>query len=489
MTFNILNLRQPILWALDALSGMTFQSCSSDDDFPTVDGQAPTIVLTTDQIHAEPGRSFNITGTVKDADGIKSIRLKNEGMLLDKTINLLEIYGDSLLHEYNLDYAYTPANDWTDESNFPLEVTVEDVVGNTTSATLTVKGDGDFTFPTFTSAPSSELTVLLQNPKLTLNASVSDNKKLQSIVVDIPGLNIKDSVLLNGVKEYALKKQYDVPAKEASYVMTLRVYDGMKNMTSTTSVIKVSELPDFEKMYLADVSDADALTSDLYGVPMLIEHTGKYQYRAHYYNQKVGTGIRFIPQMTDFNPICFGIDENTGLLTSNPSEAKEIILDEVGYYEITFNTITGDYDVKRYTPTTAKMTLNGTTTVNFNDGSGDQPAQICLAGSGLPGTPDWTTNQNNDAFILNQSKTNPYLLYREFNLKAGDEISFTISQTHWWGWWPEPYWRFDGSANNEKNVKNGGENMNSVKAPVTGTYRFEFDYALLRSRIVLVKAK
>lgn len=489
MTFNILNLRQPILWALVALSGMTFQSCSSDDDFPTVDGQAPTIVLTTDQIHAEPGRSFNITGTVKDADGIKSIRLKNEGMLLDKTINLLEIYGDSLLHEYNLDYAYTPANDWTDESNFPLEVTVEDVVGNTTSATLTVKGDGDFTFPTFTSAPSSELTVLLQNPKLTLNASVSDNKKLQSIVVDIPGLNIKDSVLLNGVKEYALKKQYDVPAKEASYVMTLRVYDGMKNMTSTTSVIKVSELPDFEKMYLADVSDADALTSDLYGVPMLIEHTGKYQYKAHYYNQKVGTGIRFIPQMTDFNPICFGIDENTGLLTSNPSEAKEIILDEVGYYEITFNTITGDYDVKRYTPTTAKMTLNGTTTVNFNDGSGDQPAQICLAGSGLPGTPDWTTNQNNDAFILNQSKTNPYLLYREFNLKAGDEISFTISQTHWWGWWPEPYWRFDGSANNEKNVKNGGENMNSVKAPVTGTYRFEFDYALLRSRIVLVKAK
>lgn len=489
MTFNILNLRQPILWALVALSGMTFQSCSSDDDFPTVDGQAPTIVLTTDQIHAEPGRSFNITGTVKDADGIKSIRLKNEGMLLDKTINLLEIYGDSLLHEYNLDYAYTPANDWTDESNFPLEVTVEDVVGNTTSATLTVKGDGDFTFPTFTSAPSSELTVLLQNPKLTLNASVSDNKKLQSIVVDIPGLNIKDSVLLNGVKEYALKKQYDVPAKEASYMMTLRVYDGMKNMTSTTSKINVSELPDFDKMYLADVSDAASLTSDLYGVPMLIEHTGKYQYKAHYYNQKVGTGIRFIPQMTDFNPICFGIDENTGLLTSNPSEAKEIILDEVGYYEITFNTITGDYDVKRYTPTTAKMTLNGTTTVNFNDGSGDQPAQICLAGSGLPGTPDWTTNQNNDAFILNQSKTNPYLLYREFNLKAGDEISFTISQTHWWGWWPEPYWRFDGSANNEKNVKNGGENMNSVKAPVTGTYRFEFDYALLRSRIVLVKAK
>ena len=254
MTLHSFNLKQPLFAAFLAIwGGMTLQSCSSDDDYPTVDGQAPTIALTTDLIHAEPGRSFNITGTIKDADGIKSIRLKNEGMLLDKTINLLEIYGDSLLHEYKLDYAYTPASDWNDESNFPLEVTVEDVVGQASTTTLTVKGDGDFSFPVFTSAPSSELTVLLQNPKLTVNATVSDNKKLQSIVVDIPSLNIKDSLLLNGVKEYSLSKQYEVPANEASYLMSLRVYDGMNNMTQTNSTVNVSELPDFEKMYLADV--------------------------------------------------------------------------------------------------------------------------------------------------------------------------------------------------------------------------------------------
>lgn len=487
MTNKATHVKSALLWAMIACSGFTFQSCSSDDDYPTVDGQNPTISLTSDLIHAEPGRSFNITGKISDADGIKSIRLKNEGMLLDKTINLLDIYKDSLLHEYNLDYAYTPASDWTDDSSFPLEITVEDVVGHSSTATLTVKGDGDFSFPVFTTAPSSELTVLLQNPKLTVNAAVNDNKNLQSIVVDIPGLNIKDSVLLNGVTNYNFSKQYDVPAQEASYMMTMRVYDGMNNMTSTTSTINVSELPDFEKMYLADVSTAAELTSDLYGVPMLIEHTGKYQYTAHYYNEKAGTGIRFIPQMTDFNPICFGVDESTGLLTSNPSEAKEITLDEVGYYEITFNTVSGEYEVNKYTPTTAKMTLDGSTTVNFNDGSGDQPAQICLAGEGLPGAGNWTTNQNDGAFILKQDTKNPYRLYREMDLTAGTEISFTISQTHWWGWWPEPYWRFDGSDANEKNVKNGGDNMKSVKVLTSGKYLFEFDYALLRSRIIRVK--
>ncbi len=487
MTLKPFNPRFALSWAIAAMIGLSFQSCSSDDDFTAVDGQAPTIALADSHIMAEPGRTFTISGKISDADGIKSIHLKNEGMLLDKTINLLEIYGDSLIHEYNLSYAYTPATSWTDDSTFPLEVTVEDVVGNSSTATLTVSGDGDFTAPLFAQAPSAELTVLVQNPKLNVNATLTDNKKLQSVVVSIPAINVKDSVLITSGAEYQLKKVYDLPAKEESLDMTLTVYDALGNHASSKSVINVSELPDFEKMYLADVSDAADLTSDLYGVPMLVEHTGEYKYTAHYYNQKAGTGVRFIPQKTDFFPICFGIDENTGLLTSDPNAAKEIKLDKVGYYEITFNTVTGDYDVKEYTPTTKKMTLDGSATIDFGDGSGAQPAQICLAGSGLPGTPSWCTNQNDGAFILKQDKQNPYRLYREMVLSAGDKVSFTISQTHWWGWWPEPFWRFDGSDDNEKNTLNGGENMKEVKVTTTGKYLFEFDYALLRSRIIRVK--
>jgi len=157
------------------------------------------------------------------------------------------------------------------------------------------------------------------------------------------------------------------------------------------------------------------------------------------------------------------------------------------YYAISLNTMKGEYSVSEYTPTTKAMTLDGTATIDFGDGSGGQPAQICLAGSGLPNTPSWTTNQNNGAFILAQDKANPYLIYREMELKKGTEVSFTISQTHCWGWWPEPFWRFDGSNGNEKNVLNGGDNMKAVTVPADGTYRFEFDYSLLRSRITLVK--
>ena len=230
MAHQPFNLKNALLWAAIALGGFTFQACSSDDDYPTVDGQNPTISLTSDLIHAEPGRTFNITGKISDADGIKSIRLKNEGMLLDKTINLLDIYKDSLLHEYNLDYAYTPADDWTDNSSFPLEVTVEDVVGKVSTANITIKGDGDFTFPVFTVAPSNKVNVMKEDPTFLLNVAVSDNKSLKKLVIDIPGINKHDEVTLSGT-EYEYSEEYTFPSEDADYEMSIKVYDSMDNMT------------------------------------------------------------------------------------------------------------------------------------------------------------------------------------------------------------------------------------------------------------------
>ena len=478
-----------LLAALLAMTAVTFAtSCSDDDNFSDVDGQAPTIALETDHIQTEAGRQFTIAGQVKDADGIRSIRLQNSDMLLDKTINLLELYGDSLIYDYKLAYKYTSKKDWTDSSSFPVNITVEDIGGRTTSATLTVSADGDFTNPEFAVAPSGELTVLVQNPKLTLGFTVKDNKRLDYVQVECPALGINDRIDAAGQAELQIKKVYDVPSEKQSCLLTVTAYDKFNNKVMAQSTVNVDEMPDFEKMYLADVESAKDLTSDVYGVPMVIDHTGPYEYTAHYYNQKAGTKVRFIPQMTDFEPICFGVDpSDNSVLINDASSALGIELNEVAYYEIKLNIVTGAYSVKTYEPTTEKMTLDGSTTIDFGDGSCAQPAQICLAGGGLPGTPSWTTNQNNDAFILSQDAANKYLLYRECELEAGTEIEYTISQTHWWGWWPEPYWRFDGSEFNEKNVKNGGENMKKSKVPATGKYRIEFDYHLLRSRIIPVK--
>lgn len=480
-----------------------FSACSSDDGYSAVDNQTPTITLASDHVQTEAGRAFTIEGVIKDADGIKSINLKNEGMMLDKTINLLELY-DKLLTEYNLSYTYQRqyTTEWTDASSFPVTITVEDVVGNKQTATVTVSADGDFTNPSFAVAPSPEVTVLVgARPKFKLNCSVADNKILKQIRVVSADLNLDETISTGNVSKFDLSKDYIMPAGVTGvYNMTITVSDTFDNTTSTSTVITVSEMPDFEKMYLADVETAAELSSDVYGVPMLIDHTGEYSYTARYYNQKAGTKVRFIPQMTDFEPICFGPDaDNNSVFANDPSVSQGLVLDEVSYYEISFNTKTGQYTAKTYTPEpitvkfsgkeyTYPLTFNGTTTMDFGDDSGDQPAQICLAGSNLPdGAGNWTTNQNAGAYILNQDANNPYLLYREGTWEEGKQIEFTISQTHWWGWWPEPFWRFDGSDLNEKNVLNGGDNMKKMTVPATGKYRFEFDYHLLRSRLYPVK--
>ena len=462
-------------------------ACSDDDEnFATVDGAAPVIELATEHIQTEPGRQFTIAGIIRDADGIKSINLKCEGLYLDKTINLLELYPEELFHEYELSYNYNGEKTWTDEDSFPVDITVTDVLGKQATAQVIVSADADFTLPVFASAPSKALTVLLQNPKLKLNAVVTDNKKVKHVDIVCEALGINDRIE-GGTSEVQVRQVYDLPAERAVYEFTLTACDMMDNTVETTTTITVDEMPDFEKMYLADVTDVAALTSDLYGVPMVIDHTGEYEYTAHYYNSVPGTRVRFIPQMTDFEPICFGLDPEDNTLLTNSAETEGIELTEVAYYEIKLNIVTGVYSVSTYTPDTEVLTLNGTTTRDFGDGSGDQPEQLCLAGEGLPGAGNWKTNQNDGAFIVTQSETNPYIVYREFDLEEGTEIQFTISQTHWWGWWPEPFWRFDGSEANERNVLNGGDNMNKTAVPATGRYRFEFDYHLLRSKIVRIQ--
>ena len=252
------------LVSMMSVATMTLQSCSDSDNFTAVDNADPTLLLSQSTILTEPGRAFTIEGIAKDADGLKSIRLVNDDLYLDKTIDFLTYYPDSLLHEYHLNYGYNGDKTWTGTESFPIQITVEDVMGHTFTTTATVSTAGDFSAPTFTTAPSPNLTVLLQNPKLTLNTTVADNKELGYIKISIPAVHVNDSIALTGTS-YTLQKAYELPATEAEYNMTITIGDKGGNTTSTQSVVKVSELPDFSRMYLADVDDVADLSSDLMG--------------------------------------------------------------------------------------------------------------------------------------------------------------------------------------------------------------------------------
>lgn len=472
--------RQAPLWIIAALAGFSLQSCSDEDDFTAVDNGQPVISLDTDHLRVEIGSEFTIKGKITDNDGIRSITLQNSDMYLDKTIDLLEIYDDSLITNYDLSYSYDAPADWKEDMQLTLNVSVEDVVGNKSEATLLITPDGDFTAPEFTVAFPSSITVPLDKPQLHLDYTVTDNKGLEYIKVAIPDLSIADSIVTGNVKEYTLSKVYDLPGTNKSYDMSITLCDQFDNKTVVQSVVTVSA--DYPKMYLADVTDESQLTSDLFGVPMLIDHPEEYYYVARYYNQKPGTEIWFIPQKTAFAPVKFGVNPTTGLITNDVSVAQPIVLNEVAYYEIDFNIQTGEYSVKTYTPTDEPFPQGQM----FTENGIEQPYELSLAGAGLPGVGNWSTS---DPYLLTPDASNPYRFYADMNLTAGTEIEFTITPKSASSWWPEPYWRFENpgdgeedSGENEYNTRNGGNNMSKVTVKTSGKYRFEFDTHLLRSR-------
>ena len=470
------------LWLLAAAFGFTLQSCSDDDnDFSAVDNQQPQITLT-DHLQVEIGSKFTIKGDIKDPDGIRSINLKCPDMYLDKTIDLLEIYGDSLIYDYALNYSYDAPADWTEDMQMNVDVTVEDVVGNVSSASVLVTPDGDYTAPAFTASFPSEITVQLTDPVLKLSYTATDNKGLKYVKVEIPEMSIEDSIPTGDVKEYALSREYQLPGEAHSYAMTVTLGDQFDNTSVFNSTVTVSA--DFPKMYLSDVTDESQLNTDLFGVPMLIDHPEEFVFVAHYYNYEPGREIWFIPQKTGFDPVRFGLDPSTGKITNDPDKAQAIVLDEVAYYEINFNTQTGEYSCATYEPEDDYFPQGQI----FNENGIDQPYELSLAGAGLPGVGNWSTS---DPYLLTLDANNPYHFYAEMDLTAGMEVEFTITPKSASGWWPEPYWRFENgekdSGENEYNTKNGGNNMTKVTVPTTGKYRFDFDTHLLRSKFQLVK--
>lgn len=502
-------LKVSLLCALFA-TGVFVTGCSDDNGYADVDGQSPVAELKADHIRSGAGHDFTIEGTLTDEDGISAIKLQCADLYLNKTIDLIEIYGEPQT-SYDLSYKFSISRDEVGEQ-FTVKVTVVDVGGRETSQDVLITMDGDFENPVFSLAPDKAITVLMKadrNPQYTLNFTVTDDRKLDYATIEIPELTGFETrtVSAEGQSSLTFKEVIVFPNVSQVYTINLAAYDAVGNSVTTTCSLTVSEMPDFEKMYLADVATDEELNSDVFGVPMVINHTGEYQYKARYYNKAAGTEIFFLPQKTSFTPICFGLDpEDSNKLTDDPELAKPIVLDTPNvYYEIDINVKQSTYSIKTYSVTEATDPINyeygqlcdmprneGEPQFNFYIGWGDSP-------------------QNAGEHLFVQDANNPHLFYypatgSTWSLQSGEEMNFIISNYHPNGYWDQVEWRCDNSTDIEKfgyfskanNVNPNWEGTNRqwwdgssvqdnwMKPVVTngGNYRFEFDAHLGRGKIV-----
>lgn len=471
--------------------------CSDDEDYTDVDGQIPTLSLNSSHIQSGAGRTITIEGVINDKDGISVVRLECPDLNLDKIIDIINIY-EKPLETYELSYKFNIKKDQKGEQ-FTIKVSAIDIGGRTVSEEVLVTMDGDFENPVFTLSPDKNVTVLIKSEtKFNLRFSVSDDRALDYVTIDIPGVEGFNPLELsvNGVKKFDYANQIFLPNVVQDYNVTITAIDKVGLTSTVTSVISVSEMPDFEKMYLSDVSTVDELNSDVFGVPMRIERVGAYQYKANYYNSKAGTEIFFLPQKSDFSPICFGLDpEDNSKLTDDPEIAKPIVLEQANvYYEITFNTLESTYSVSSYPVSLADNRLPQAIGSDYeldpaNPGN-VVPFRIGVLGN-LPGC-----NGNPSGILeFTQDVTNPNLFYAdEITLEAGMQLNFIIHNKHDWGWWDYCLWRVDNSDDPEIFIY-GGVNANPKPQDIwgkptvvtSGVYKFWFDAHLERGKLVRVR--
>lgn len=484
-----------LLMGLSALYLFGWNACSDDDpQWGDVDGAAPTLTLTSAHIQTEAGRTFTIEGLVTDKDGIAAIRLLCSPLQLNKTIDIIKIY-EKPLESYDLSYSFKTNADEIGDS-FTVQVTVVDVGGREVTQDLLITMDGDFVAPVFNAAPSDEMTVLLkETTRLNVKFTVSDDKALETVTVAIPELDyLKEITSFTNGNRLDYSDPIVVPSEIATYNLTITATDKFDHSVTRTSVITVSEMPDFPKMWLSDVEKAEQLNSDVFGVPMLIDHTGEYEYEARYYNAAAGTKIFFLPQRSDFSPISFGIDPlDNSKLTDDPEVAQPIVLNEAGvYYLIRFNVQSGDYSISTYPVSEAIDPIPhvyGSISLDtwFDGGSWLQEFYF-----------GYTTSGPGDITRFVQDPQNPHRFWLEdpLVLEAGEQMNFIIHNWHSDGWWNYCTWRVDNSSDPEKfdyygdkvnpewTGKKGMDNWAKPVVQVSGSYRFYFDAHLGRGKMI-----
>lgn len=481
------------LWTF--LATATLTTGCSDDDYKDVDGQSPSLELSTEHIRTLIGHEFSIVGKIADKDGIRSVRLQNSDLYLDKTIDLQSIYQEPL-YEYELNYAFTIPQKTVGDS-FTVKVIVTDLGGRTTENSVLITMDGDYTAPTLNSiSPSSDQISLVLSEGTTqqVKFTAKDNKGLDYVEVVIPELEISDRLAAwekeDGtlVTELKYDHTFTFPSnKPGTYEMTLRAVDLLGNQVEKAKTVVVAKVKDYTYMYYIDFEGTDTalLTNDVWGVPMSAERTGNFEYIAHCYSPQAGTPIRFLAKTTSVAPsnfnICFGDDKNNpGHLTGIAEDVTPILLPNKGYYDIKFNTNEGTYTLTAVTPENAPI-MEGSTQIAYNEGDGGRAEYqfvLGIVGAGFKGATGWNPN---NVYPMHQDVNNPYVYTTELVFEKSDYLDCTITPYHPWNWWISPSWRFDG-ANNR--FVAGDTVPNSKKYISKGTYTLVLDTYLSQTKLL-----
>lgn len=320
---------------------------------------------------------------------------------------------------------------------------------------------------------ANEIIITSLGSEFFLEADLTDAVGLKSFTVRYDDWYLYNTVSLKdsgNLKSYHVKYKFTMPDTAANKIHSIVLTATNVGNKEASAQYKISLDTDFPKMYLIDDTDPAKLTSDLFGVPMLITKTGSYNYEAKYYSKSTNSKVWFIPGKTSLKPIMYGINpNNSAKLTGDFTTAKPIVLPNVGYYKILFNTLNLSYSV---------ALLPAPDPINASP-------QVALVGRGFYDHPgmNWQ-NTLPDIILLDKDVTNPYLFTKTVKLGVPSGQTYNSAQfifTTNNGW--SGFWRFNDGLVPDFTVPNDGATGGDF--PISGvpvTYKVTFDTYLNRAK-------
>lgn len=297
---------------------------------------------------------------------------------------------------------------------------------------------------------------------VTVKAKIDAKNGLEKVEIIYQPWNVAKTISsFSTPNTYSLSENVVIPANAALKIHAITIKATDKNGVVNFTEVKIGlEDLNFPKLYMADVEDPAQLSSDLFGVPMVMDKTGSHTYEIVYYARTANVKIRFLPNKASFTPVAVGIDPaNTQKLITDASVSLPIVLSAKGYYKIAVNTLLLSYTVEK------------------SAASGTPYAQVAFAGRGFFDYP--TMNYQNilpNIILLDKDADNPFLFTKMVKLGIPAGQTYTTTQfilTTNNGW--TNFWRFDNGESPELAVFNGGADAVFTTTSIPVTYLFIFD--------------
>lgn len=311
----------------------------------------------------------------------------------------------------------------------------------------------------------SEVTDLLidsTGKTISLKAKIKAENGLQKIEVLYQPWNLSVSVSsFSNPNSHDLNVPVTIPVNAALKLHSIVIKATDKTGSSNFTEVKVG-LQDlnYSKLYMTDVVDNASLTTDLFGVPMVMDKVGAHTFQLVYYARTANVKVRFIPNKTSLSPVAIGLDPvNNQKLITDGTKSIPLQLSAKGYYKITVNTLLLTYKVESVTAT------------------GNSFNEVAFVGRGFYDYPDmnWQNTLPN-IILMDKDPSNRFLFTKQIKLGTPPGQTYTTAQfilTTNNGW--TDFWRFDHGQNPEMAVFNGGTNTDISISSTPATYLFIFD--------------